>query len=61
MTKQELESLQPGDVVRHVHADSGVGGHTWMVSANYGNRVTLVETCDMTNPYEWEVKCKNSL
>jgi len=55
MTQEQFNRLKPGDVVQHVHADGALGAHTWIVSANYGYRVTLVETADATNPEEWEI------
>lgn len=48
MTKDEMAELQPGDLVRH---ESGDG--SFVVTANYRNRVTAVRTADLTNPAEW--------
>ncbi len=48
MTQEEFNSLAPGDVVKHV-----LGGYDYIVTANYGDRVTAVRTIDMTNPSEW--------
>lgn len=48
MTPEQLRALQPGDVVRHV-----LGSDAYVVTANYGSRVTAVRTVDMTNPAEW--------
>ena len=50
MTKEEFKRLSPGDAVRHV---SDVRGY--IVTANYGSRVTAVSTADMTNPQAWDI------
>lgn len=49
MTETELRQLRPGDAVRHV--DLGLG--VYLVTGNYGHRVTAVRTVDLTNPSEW--------
>jgi len=59
MTKEEFRNLQPGDIIQHVE-ESGCGGHTWLVSANYGGKVTLVETCEASIPEEWEIVIKQT-
>ncbi len=56
MTKKEFESLQPGDIVRG--KSSFV---SYIVTANYGNRVTAVHTADLTNPPEWDLVEKSQL
>lgn len=48
MTKQQFESLSIGDIVRHKNSMNSL-----LVSANYGGRVTLIQSDDMTNPDEW--------
>ncbi len=48
MTKGELYSLCTGDVV--IGEFSGLA---YVVTANYGNRVTAVRSVDITNPDEW--------
>jgi hypothetical protein len=53
MTKKEFKRLDVGDVVR-----SGLLGHTYVVTANYGDRVTAIRTADMTNPTEWDLVSK---
>lgn len=45
-----LRQLQPGMVVRHKS-----GGEGYIVTANYGTRVTAVRTQGITNPQEWEI------
>jgi hypothetical protein len=47
---QNLSDLRPGDIIRPKHGDIN-----FVVTANYGNRVTAVKTADVTNPIEWEV------
>lgn len=50
MTDDQMRRLQPGDVVR------GKGrGESYIVTGNYGERVTAVRTADITNPAEWDV------
>ena len=48
MTQDEMKALKLGDVVRHKSSSDG-----YIVTANYGTRVMLVRTADMTNPEEW--------
>jgi hypothetical protein len=50
MTKDELKNLRYGDLVR-----SKASGASYIVTANYGGRVTAVRTADLTNPDEWEL------
>lgn len=53
MNREEMENLKDGDIISHrVHK-----GH-FMVTANYGDRVTAVKTVDITNPDEWEIESK---
>ena len=55
MDKQTFKELERGDIVKRK------GGSTsYVVNANYGNRVTAVNTVDMTNPDEWELVLKAS-
>ncbi len=49
MTLEEMKQLQPGELVRHV-----AGSENYVVTGNYGNRVTAVKIIDITNPAEWE-------
>jgi hypothetical protein len=50
MTYDEMRQLQPGDIVR------GKGSsQSYVVTANYGSRVTAVRTVDLTNPSEWDL------
>lgn len=48
MTEEEFQMLQTGDIVRPMS-----GPHSYVVTGNYGGRVTAVRTVDMTNPPEW--------
>lgn len=50
MTAEEMKQLKPGDIVKHLY-DS----RTFVVTGNYGGRVTAVATVDITNNAEWEV------
>jgi len=50
MSDEEFNELAQGDIVKHV-SQPGI----WVVSANYGGRVTLIRTADATNPIEWEL------
>lgn len=45
-----LSQLKTGDIIRN-HM---TGGKSYVITANYGNRVTAVCTVDVTNPDEWE-------
>ncbi len=56
MTQDEMKSLQPGDIVRHTSDHKSL-----IVTANYGDRVTLVRTEDATNPSEWVIIKKAGL
>ena len=49
MSENEMRKLQVGDIVR-----GKLTGMVFVVTANYGNRVTAVRTVDITNPDEWE-------
>jgi hypothetical protein len=51
MTYQELGELGPGDIIGHASGD----GISYIVTANYGDRVTAVRTVDITNPGEWMI------
>jgi hypothetical protein len=53
VTEQEFSCLQTGDIVK-----SDLGSKTFIVTSNYGGRVTAVTTVDMTNPFEWELVAK---
>jgi hypothetical protein len=46
----ELRALKPGDLVRHI---SEAMPHTYVVTGNYGGRVTAVCSVDLTNASEW--------
>lgn len=60
MTRNEFETLGRGDVIR-LHEESHEyyeKTRTYVVMANYGNRVTAVRTVDVTNPAEWDLVYK---
>jgi len=46
-----LKDIKPGMLIR-----SKFNKEVWMVTANYGERLTAVRTQDVTNPFEWEVE-----
>ena len=50
VTKDEMRALQPGDIIQHKGLRIG-----YIVAANYGTRITAVQTADVTNPSEWDV------
>ncbi len=50
MNKEELNKLERGNIVR-----SKANGTSYVVTGNYGGRVTAVRTADLTNPSEWEL------
>jgi hypothetical protein len=52
MTPEEFKNLKTGDLVR---SKRRTARGTMIVSANYGDRVTAVDSADLTNPSEWEL------
>ena len=50
MTKDEFKNLDRGNIVRHKAGSDG-----YVVTSNYGGRVTAVRSVDMTNPCEWDL------
>lgn len=50
MTGKQFKSLDVGDIVR-----GRVSGVSYVVTGNYGGRVTAVRTAEITNPDEWEL------
>lgn len=46
---KDFKDLRRGDLVK-----SKSSGVVYIVSSNYGGRVTAVKTADLTNPSEWE-------
>lgn len=49
MTQEQLNKLDVGDLVRNHD------GETFVVTANYGRRVTAVKTVDISSAIEWEI------
>jgi hypothetical protein len=49
-----ITKLKPGDMVKHVN-----GSRYFVVTANYGDRVTATATVDITNPIELELVSKS--
>lgn len=50
MEAKDLRALSPGDVIK-----SNVDDEVFVVTGNYGGRVTAVMTVDVTNPDEWRL------
>jgi hypothetical protein len=50
MTRIELLSLRPGDIIL-----GALDGQAYIVTRNYGQHATAVKTVDVTNPSEWEL------
>jgi len=50
---KNLSDLKVGDVIR-----GKVSHRSFVVTANYGTRVTAVHSADITNPMEWEIVSK---
>ena len=51
---QTFKGLQTGDIIAHVTNPN----ISYIVVANYGDRVTAVRHVDMTQPNEWIRKAK---
>jgi hypothetical protein len=49
----DLATLDVGDIIRHA-----CDHQTYVVTSNYGDRVTAVQTVDVTNPIEWVLVSK---
>jgi len=56
MNKEQFNKLDTGDIVKHKFTD----GKPFIVTSNYGNRVTAVQSVDLTNHVEWELVYKCS-
>lgn len=50
MTSDDLKALDTGDIIR-----GKLSGRVYVVTANYGDRVTAVDTADVTHADEWEI------
>ncbi len=55
MTKAEIDSLMPGDVVQHKDGEAFVV----ICQAYSGHRAVAVRTLTISNPDEWEKVYKN--
>lgn len=55
MTENEFQSLNVGDIIRH---KSDSAKHFFVVTGNYGGRITAVRTVDATHPSEWDLVLK---
>lgn len=49
MTNEEMGNLQRGDMVKH----ASFGSVVYVVTGNYGGRITAVRSVDLMNPQEW--------
>lgn len=49
MDEKTMKDLKRGDFVKHT-----LGHKIYVVTGNYGGRVTAVLSADITNPSEWE-------
>jgi len=47
---KKVSQLNRGDIIMHIS-----GGSSYIVSENYGERATAVDTKDITNASEWLV------
>jgi len=56
MTPQQMKGLAPGDFIRRNSTDAR--NETYIVTGNYGNRVTAARTVDLTNAPEWLIVMK---
>lgn len=50
MTREQLKSLKPGDMLCHQSDRTKV----YFVTGNYGDHVTAVRSVDVTNELEWD-------
>lgn len=55
MTKEQFKKLNRGDLIKGAYT-----GNEYIVMANYGGRVTAVNTVDLTNHVEWRLVAKAS-
>ncbi len=49
MNKETFKKLKMGDIVKHVLNSTMIG----VVTGNYGDRVTAINSYDITDPDEW--------
>lgn len=56
MDKNQFNKLSTGDIVKH----EIFGDKTFVVTSNYGDRITAVQSVDLTNPGEWDLVAKSS-
>lgn len=54
MTNEEMKRLRVGDVIRH----KSLGSKQYVVTDNFGDRITAVDSVDVTNPIEWDIVAK---
>ncbi len=56
MDKEQFNKLDTGDIVKHKIFKDKV----FIVTSNYGDRVTAVQSVDLTNLCEWDLILKSS-
>jgi hypothetical protein len=54
MNKGQFTTLRTGDIVRHQ-----LGADAYVVTDNFGDRVTATRSVDITNPAEWILVAKS--
>ena len=53
MKEQQFNELDRGDLIKHKNNSA-----IYIVTSNYGGRVTAVKTVDITDPGEWKLLLK---
>ena len=53
MNQEEFDNLKGGDIIRHLPSSIA-----YIVTSNYGDRVTAVRTVDVRNPGDWFLAAK---
>lgn len=54
MTQAELDLLDRGDIITHIHY-----GQSYIVLQRHGKRLTAIREIDVSNPSEWELFSRN--
>ena len=61
MNEMDFLTLNTGDIVKHKLSGDTFEDwkkNSYVVTANYGGRITAVRTVDITNPGEWDLIAK---
>src|SRR5574343_852292 len=56
MQEKDFSALAPGDSIQHLLTKA-----IFIVTGNYGDRVTACATADATNPSEWKLVSKHDV